>query len=302
MQLLGREVQTKTSMRSLVVVLADSSLSNRSAVVEELRKDDHLAIGCGECSEVEKALSQQIPDLLLLGNLSEISYLEAYRKYSSLYQDLPIILLTKEPTINQFFRDWAVSKGVNDVLSSCTENLYLLREKMRRFAYSELEAKISEIPVTVAPMSLVSEPIQESHSKVSEILNPTLASLPFISSASLTYDRAITMLNEITEFSKKYFGEMVLGNYWKKAYKSSVAEHPWLSCWLIEYNGAISYFSEDIPQEQLTDEQYQSLKLWVSGFLKECDRIIGDYTELLQQKGLSIQINQIISAPNLGIS
>jgi hypothetical protein len=298
MQLLGRAAQTKTSMRSLVVVLADSNISVRNAVNEELRQDDHLVINCVDCSEVVEAISQQIPDLLLLGVLSEISYLEAYRKYASLYQDLPIILLTQKPTITQFFRDWAISKGVNDVLSSCTENLYLLREKMRRFAYLELEANsIPKTPVTVALMSLVSEPIHESPSKVPEILNPTLASLPFISSASLTYDQAVTMLNQITEFSKKYFGGMVLGNYWKKAYKSSVAEHPWLSCWQIEHSGAISYFSEDIPDEQLTDEQYQSLKLWVRGFLKECDRIIGDYTKLLQQKGLSIQINQIISAP-----
>jgi len=272
-------------MRSLVVVLADSNISVRNAVNEELSQDEHLVIDCVDCSEVEQALSQQIPDLLLLGILSEISYLEAYRKYSSLYPDLPIILLTKEPTINQFFRDWAISKGVYDVLSFCPRNLSLLRERLQRMMHPE-----------VTPIS-VQKSVPESLAKIAEITTLVPELLPSKPLQSLDHHQVVSTLTQITEFSKKYFGEMVLGNYWKKAHNSAVSEHPWLSCWSIEYNGTISYFSEDIPQEQITDEQYQSLKLWVSGFLKECDRIIGDYTKLLQQKELSIQINQIISAP-----
>ncbi len=295
MQLLGREAQARTSMRSLIVVLADSNISVRNAVFEEIKQDAHLVINCSDCSEVEQAISQQMPDLLLLGNLSETSCLEAYRNYASLYQGLPIILLTKEPTINQFFRDWAISKGVYDVLSICPRNLSLLRERLQGMMYPEATS-ISAPSVTIAPISVQkSEP--ESLAKITEITNSVPELLPSKPLQSLDHQQVVSTLTQITEFSKKYFGELVLGNYWKKAHNSAVSEHPWLSCWSVEYNGTISYFSEDLPQEQITDEQYQSLKLWVSGFLKECDRIIGDYTELLQQKGLSIQINQIISAP-----
>jgi CheY-like chemotaxis protein len=292
---LQRKSLGNTNERSLVVVLADSDNSVCSSIVEQLRLDHHLAVSCGSCNEVERALSQQMPDLLLLGNLTEISYLEAFRKYSSQYQDLPIILLTAEPTINQFFRDWAISKGVYDVLSSCPRNLSILSERLQRMMHPELEAT-SKPSASVPLPPIVQKPVPESLAKIAKVTTSIPASLPSQPVQSLNYYQVVSVLTQITEFSKKYFGELVLGNYWKKAQNSAVSEHPWLSYWSIEYNGKISYFSEDLPDEQLTDEQYQSLKLWVSIFLKECDRIIGDYTELIQQKGLSVQVNQIISA------
>jgi CheY-like chemotaxis protein len=281
----------KISERSLVVVLAESNLLTRNAVVEELRLDNHLVVSCGGCDEVDQAVKFQMPDLLILGNLDDVSFLESYRRYATQYQDLPVILLTKEYTTNQFFRDWAISKGVCDVLSSCPSRLHLLRERLQRMAYPVLEpASSMDLEVDLA----VLQETQVIQTQIVEPKTPATILTPS-TSQNLTYEQVLSALNQLTEFSKKYFGEMVLGNYWKKSHKAAVAEHPWLERWLIEYNGVISYFSEDLPKEQLTEEQYQSLKLWVRGFLKECDRIIGEYTKLLQQKGLSVQIYQIIS-------
>jgi CheY-like chemotaxis protein len=284
----GEVSNPKADERSLVVVLAESNLPTRNAIVEELRLDSHLVVSCDGCEEVDRAVKLQTPDLLILGNLEEVSFLESYRKYSTQYQDLPIILLTKDPTTNQFFRDWAVSKGVCDVLSSCPNSLHLLRAKLQRMVY------LSEPSLSMDLMALEDSDRIAQAQIVTEV--PVPISTPLKSLQNPTYEEVLAALNQLTEFSKKYFGGMVLGNYWKKAHKVAVGEHPWLEHWLIEYNGVISYFSEDLPEEQLTEEQHQSLKLWVKGFLKECDRIIGEYTELLQQKDLSVQINRIISA------
>ncbi len=277
MQLLSKESQivtmsattSATNQRSLVVVLAESNTSNRRLMVDELIKDHHLVASCGNCEEIDKALGLRTPDLFILGNLPEISILEAYRRYANQFQNVPIILLTEGSSINQFFRDWAISKGVYEVLSSSPENIHSLKAKLQQMSLGKA-----------------------SFNELVEVVN---ANVPQTSLQGLTYQQVISALNQLTDFSKKYFGEMVLGNYWKKAYIATVLEHPWIECWSVEYTGSISYFSEDIPDEYLTDEQYQSLKLWVRGFLKECDRIIGGYIAIVLSSNLSIQVDQIIS-------
>jgi CheY-like chemotaxis protein len=277
MQLLSKESQivtmsattSATNQRSLVVVLAESNTSNRRLMVDELIKDHHLVASCGNCEEIDKALGLRTPDLFILGNLPEISILEAYRRYANQFQNVPIILLTEGSSINQFFRDWAISKGVYEVLSSSPENIHSLKAKLQQMSLGK--------------------------ASVNELVEVVNANVPQTSLQGLTYQQVISALNQLTDFSKKYFGEMVLGNYWKKAYIATVLEHPWIECWSVEYTGGISYFSEDIPDEYLTDEQYQSLKLWVRGFLKECDRIIGGYIAIVLSSNLSIQVDQIIS-------
>jgi DNA-binding NarL/FixJ family response regulator len=273
MQLLSKESQivtmSATNQRSLVVVLAESNASSRRLMIDELIKDHHLVASCGNCEEIEQALCLRTPDLFILGNLPEISILEAYRIYANQFQNVPIILLTEGSSVNQFFRDWAISKGVYEVLSSSPENIHLLKAKLQQMLFGK-----------------------ESANEIVEVVN---TNLPQTSLQGLTYQQVISALNQLTDFSKKYFGEMVLGNYWKKAHTATALEHPWLECWSVEYTGRISYFSEDIPDEYLTDEQYQSLKLWVSGFLKECDRIIGGYIAIVLSSNLSIQVDQIIS-------
>jgi hypothetical protein len=63
----------------------------------------------------------------------------------------------------------------------------------------------------------------------------------------------------------------------------------------VDHVGVISFVSQTIPQEKLTEQQFESLLLWVKGFLKECDRIIGDYIELLRQSDPSEQVRHIIA-------
>jgi DNA-binding NarL/FixJ family response regulator len=273
MQLLDKESQkvniNATNQRSLVVVLAESNVSVRHSIVDELTKDHHLVTSCSNCGEIDRAVALQTPDLFIFGNLPEISILEAYRKYANQFQNVPIVLLTDGSSVNQFFRDWVISKGVYEVLSSSPQNIHLLKAQLQQ-------------------MLLGTE-------RVNEVVEVVTASLSQTSLQGLTYLQVIAALNQLTDFSKKYFGEMVLGNYWKKAHTNAALEHPWIECWSVEYTGGISYFSEDIPDEQLTDEQYQSLKLWVRGFLKECDRIIGGYVAIVLSSNLSIQVDQIIS-------
>jgi hypothetical protein len=158
--------------------------------------------------------------------------------------------------------------------------------------------KPSQAEPTPQGIASSSESLQlpsERSLEVKEVTTPAPKSSPSVSSEILTYKQTLAALNQISESSLIYFGGLVIGNYWKKAHASVVQAHPWLQSWSVNHNGVISYSGEPTPETSLTDEQFQSLKLWAKAFIKECDRIIGDYAELLQQSEPSAELIQIIS-------
>jgi hypothetical protein len=325
----------------LRVVLLDSSLTVCQAITAELRSDNHLVTCCTSRDESEQAINAQQPDLLIIGYLGEVSCLEVFREYSKQKPDLPIVLLSHTPEVNQFFRDWVISNGGFDVVSWFPERLSLLREILQRLVHpnqspqqmanSSVEVKevaaptpqpspiaspppsqnirpplersleVKEVAVPVPQPSEIassSESLQlpsERSVDVKEVVAPAPKAITTASSQTLTYKQTLTALNQISESSLIYFGGLVIGNYWKKAHANLVQAHPWLQAWTVNHNGVISYSGESTPEASLTDEQFQSLKLWAKAFIKECDRIIGDYAELLQQSEPSAELIQIIS-------
>lgn len=306
----------------LRVVLLDSSLTVCQSLSAELRKDNHISVSCTSREEANQAINAQKPDLLIIGYLGDVSCLEIFREYTKQSPDLPIVLLSHTPEVNQFFREWVISHGGYDVVSWFPEKLNLLREVLQRLlcpkpslppiAEVAVEANKVEAPI---PTSSPAEPIQKEIAAppaspidesllppseralgVKEVATPApKLSPPVSSSQTLTYSQALAALNQISESSLIYFGGLVIGNYWKKALASIVQDRPWLQCWSINHTGVISLASETNPEELLTNEQFLSLQLWVKAFIKECDRIIGEYTELLQQSNPSKEVSQIIA-------
>lgn len=331
----------------LRVVVIESSLTACQALTAELKKDNHLTTICTSRGEADRVINAQKPDLLIIGYLGEVSCLEVFREYSKQMPDLPIILLSHTPEVNQFFRDWVISNGGFDVVSWFPERLSLLREVLQRLAHpnqspqqmatSSVEVKVTapipqpspiaspppnqniqppverslEVKEVAAPVpqpspaerippgiASSSESLQlpsERSIEAKEVVAPAPKASPPASSQTLTYRQTLVALNQISESSLIYFGGLVIGNYWKKAHANLVQAHPWLQSWSVNHNGVISYSDETTLEESITDEHLQSLKLWVKAFIKECDRIIGDYAELLQQSEPSAELIQIIS-------
>jgi hypothetical protein len=317
---------TKAQNRDfLQIILAESNSTISEPIVVELSKDNHQITSCTNIKETERAIDGYAPDLIIIGNLEDSSCLELFRECSQKFQNLPIILLCHTLEVNQFFRDWVIAKGGYDVMSGSPTKLHLLRQGLQNLMgrsqsaepakATAATAKMPEIvtppapvpapvsnlpspppalPKTPQPANRISKPAPQEPVKATKIP----ASRPAPSQRSLetlTYQQTLTALNQVSEISLKYFGGLVIGNYWKKAHKSLLAEHLWLECWSVDHLGAISFISQEIPQEQLTERQFQSLLLWVKGFLKECDRIIGDYIELLRQSNPSEQVRHIIA-------
>ncbi len=302
----------------LRVVLLDSSLTVCQAISAELRKDNHISVSCTSRDEASQAIASQKPDLLIIGYLGEVSCLEVFREYTKQSPDLPMVLLSHTPEVNQFFREWVIAHGGYDVVSWFPERLSLLREALQRLwppkqslpPTPEIAVEVKKVAAPTPtpslaeriPQGIAAPPIDESLQTpaeralgVKEVATPAPKLSPTVSSQALTYNQTLAALNQISESSLIYFGGLVIGNYWKKALASLVQAHPWLQCWSVNHTGVISFSSETNPEDLLTDEQFQSVKLWVKAFIKECDQIIGEYAELLQESNPSKEVSQIIA-------
>jgi hypothetical protein len=284
----GSNLSSKSPLR---LTLAESVKTVSQSVVEEFSKDNCQISVCNNLEELELTFKDQAPDIILIGALQEASCLEIYRRCADQWPKLPVILLSHQPTVNEFFKEWVTAKGVRDVFSSFPNKLSLLREAVQKMheasilEVSKAQDEIISIP-TSAPVP-TSTPAQ-----ISSTLDPVAATQTL---DSLGFEQVLSALNQITDFSMNYFGAMAIGNYWKKTHAIVVLEHPSLECWVVDHRGKIAYFSESIPSDNLNSEQFGSLQAWVKRFLSECDRIIVDYPRMLSQMGISAQVKQIIS-------
>ncbi len=297
---------------SLQIIIAESKVNVIQLLVDEIGKDNYTITVCQSVEQLNQKSAQFKPDVLIIGTLQELSCLEVHRQYARKWEGLPIILLAPMVDVNEYFRNWAIARGVYDVLSSYPEKLYILKQSIQEIAETKqyMQIKGESISEDAQKVEVVAAPIS-SHINIppaisfNEILNgfdqspnsepdvkPNSLSVPEILP---THTEVLAALQQITARSMNYWGGMAIANYWKKSQSATAPEHPWLSCWTIDYRGAIAYFSSEIPPEQIDSEQFTSLQLWVRRFLNECDRIITGFHQMLSQMDISEQVKQIIS-------
>lgn len=297
-----------SSKSSLHIVLAESKLEIIQSLLNELRKDNHVITTCKTIEQLNQESSGRKPDLLIIGTLAESSCLEVHRQYSQKWEELSIILLAPMLDVHEYFRSWAIARGVYDVLSSYPEKLPILRQAVQNLAQdlgltNESIRLVEEVANDLNKISASSSVAPSQPISLKQVLTgfdqPITAlptTTPVVAITALTYQEALEALQQITNYSMNYFGGMAIANYWKKSQTAVVSEHPWLQCLTIDHRGAIAYFESEIPSEILISDQIIGLRLWVKGFLNECDRIIGGYTQMLGQMDISDQVKQVITS------
>jgi len=255
------------------LVLAESKPITFQPLVYQLKKIVPWVERCSSYIEVLEICDREAPDILLLGTLAdEINCLEVYRKCRNQWHHLPIILLANQAEVNDRFRDWAMKQGVSDVVSSYPQAFEQLQ--------SALEAVAKQAGVNNQPEDLF-------------FIAPSSSTPP----QTMEFTRALMALNEISEYSQRYFGPLALGNYWKKAHQKVVGSYPCLNEWSVDHCGKIECLSAHplLPSNLLTTEQFQSLQAWTKAFLEECKRVVVDFPQLLKNKHLSSQIDRLLS-------
>ena len=255
------------------LVLAESQPITFQPLLYRLKKVIPWVKLCSSYIDLLELCDRETPDILLLGTLSDgTNCLEIYRKCRSRWQHLPIVLLANQAEVNDRFRTWAMQQGVDDVVSSYPQAFDQLRDTLEEVANRSLGQHRLETKTF------------SSHLE------------PSGPSPTMEFAKALIALNEISEYSQRYFGPLALGNYWKKAHQKAVEVHPWLQQWNVDYWGKIEFSPAQPSQSNfLTVEQLNSLQAWVNAFLEECKRVVIDFPQLLKKKHLSAQVDRLLS-------
>ena len=265
---------------SQTLALAASQPIIFQPVISQLKKDGLQVIICSTYQELLQKCTREKPAVLVLGTFPEDNPLEIYRRCRNQWQHLPVILLVNQPTVSDSFKSWAQKRGISHVVSGYPQ------------AFAQLCAAIKDVAETVK---------QSQESEISLPPPPSLEDI-FLTDAVVTATetmelaKAIAALNQLTEYSKRHFGPLVIGNYWKKTRNSLVETHDWLNQWTIDYNGKINYIANSPQPVELTPSQYQSLQAWAQAFLHECQRVVGYFTQMLQNKQLSPEVDRLIAS------
>jgi hypothetical protein len=253
------------------LALAESIPTVSQVILQEIKKDNRWVPDlCSNYQQLVQTVTSQSSDLILLGKLEDLNWLEACRRCLKQWQDLPIILLVDQLEVSDFFRNWAIERGVHDVISVHPQNVHQFRRALIR---NSLQIAVQD----PSQNGVESNAVAEKHD-------------------TLTWDATLVALNRLTKYSSSYLGPLAIANYWKKSHASLVTLHPSLEYWKVDYQGQIicPFISEQI--DPLTSEQLQDVQTWVRAFLKECERVIVDFSQILQSKSLSADVSKLISA------
>lgn len=255
-----------------VIVVAEAQVLVRKPVEVRLRQLGATVYHCTTRKELLDFCDRLNPHLLLLGTLPKTNSLDLFRQCRNSWHEIPVILLAHQPIVNDYFRDWAMKQGVNNVVSSYPQNFHQVQTAVKDLLFPLLRpsgGNSSKANSKVIPL--------KPHIKI--------PAPPAIKLTKISRYQAAIALNQISEFSKKYFGDLAIGNYWRKTQIYLQTTYPLLSKWSADHWGKFDHIAVDpIAQETLlTTDELESLRTWVLLFTKECERIVVDFPQLLQQ-------------------
>jgi hypothetical protein len=208
--------------------------------------------------ELIKAITEEKPQLLILGNIRNTNYFQICRECHKIWEDISIILASKQSIINDEFLEVAKRYGVIDIIDDDFTGLNNLLQALN-------------FGVTLTGSLAVND--------------------------GFTSEFMLNQLNEIVGVSKNYFGDLALGNYWRKSHAQIVDEFPFLLKWSADHFGKISCDASILKQD-LTGEEINILRIWVQYFIKECDRTIIDFGMVLNDSQLLPSTKDLLIRPS----
>jgi len=95
------------------IALAESKPTVSQVILQEIKKDNRWVPDiCSNYQQLVQTVTRQSSDMILLGKLEDLNWLEVCRRCLKQWQSLPIILLVDQIEISDFFKDWAIERGV----------------------------------------------------------------------------------------------------------------------------------------------------------------------------------------------
>ncbi len=236
---------------SIQVVLAESNPFEVDRIRLSVNQEFRagIRVACSYEDLIAK-ITERSPQLVLLGRIDKFNYFDICRDCHEIREKLPIFLISREESISDSFLKLAKTRGLTDIIEPDSVKLNLL-------------------------FQTIGKPVH-----LPQISEPSFG-LPIIGQTMLNW------LEEIITISDNYFGPLAQGNYWRKSRARIIDEFPFLANWSVDHFGKISC-DKSILDRDLTDEDIQSLQVWICMFIEECERIIVDYRSILTNSNLSL--------------
>ena len=203
-------------------------------------------------------ITEELPQLVLLGRIDRFNYFDICKDCHEIREELPIFLISREEAISDSFLKLAKTRGLTDIIDPDPVKLNLLFQTLGKPIYLPQISESSLVPIVGQTM--------------------------------------LTWLEEIIVISNNYFGPLAQGNYWRKSRARIIDEFPFVSNWSVDHFSKISC-DESMLDRDLTDEDIQSLQVWICLFIEECERIIIDYRSVLNNSGLSLLAKALLIKP-----
>ena len=273
------DLETKNNLGSvplIKILLAESDPAEVARLRTNINQEFHGGIQVAKnYDELLERITEQQPQLVILGRIDRFNYLDLSRECHKIQQDLSIVLLSQKRIISESFRLLVKNCGLTDVVNQDPANLNQLLQAL-------LDRPADQQPTnppqpTIATTS--QQPINRSPSE------PTIDGQMMLAG-----------LEEIVTISSTYFGALAQGNYWRKAHAGIVDEFPFASNWSADHFGKLSCH-EKILEQELTAEDIQSLRLWVQLFIRECERVIIDFGAILNDSARSLPAKHLLTKP-----
>lgn len=262
-------------LKNKTIIVAEAEALVSKSVNERLINLGATVHHCSTRKELMAVCEHLEPHILLLGSLPNSNSLDTYRRCHEFWADLPVVLMTYQPVINDHFRDWAMKQGVKEVISSYPQNFSQLQFILKEILFPIIEPKSLKRKASksnVIPL----KPRQQHKSKETFF--------------QISHQEMAIALNDLSQFSKTYFGSLAVGNYWRKTQQNLQPEHPTLATWEVDHWGVFNetcFAQEKTVDDFLSIEELDSLEIWIRAFTRECERIVVDFGKFIRKYILS---------------
>jgi hypothetical protein len=230
--------------------------------------------------------------LVILGRIDVFNYLEISQGCRKIKVNLPIVLLSKQETIGDSYRQLVKTCGLTDAIPFDAVKLNQLLQQLtidNIVAQESLDraSKLTTIatriePSIERPLEIVATPIIQQQYQIPLTAPPLSGRI------------MLAALEEIVAVSNNYFGSLAQGNYWRKAHARIVDKFPAIQNWSADHFSKLNCH-ENILERELTAEDMQSLRAWVQFFIEECERIIVDFRVVLNNSDLSLSAQNLLA-------
>ena len=240
--------------------------------------------------ELLASIERERPQLVILGKIDRSSYAEIAQECHKIQASLPIVLLSSQGIIIDSFRQLVKTCGLTDVIGKNGSLNQLLQQLAETISEQSDRQPLGKTDLSTQ-QNLTSEPLGKPTEPVAQLIRQPAAK-PL--GQPISGKMMLAGLEEIVTISNNYFGPLAQGNYWRKTHARIVDEFPFIANWSADHFSKIDC-QANILERELTDEDIESLQVWVMMFIEECERIIVDYRTILTNSNLSPSAKNLLA-------